>query len=315
MTTAVAIALYNGEKFIEMQLDSLRSQTQIPDQVVLCDDGSSDKTVQIVERYIEKYDLADFWMLVKNSQNLGYIWNFYKAISLCTAELVFLCDQDDLWKEDKIEKMSRIMENNGNIDLLSCQYGIIDAEGNQQHSVVERNLPESEMLQAVSVADIMRAYCWPGMVMCLRRTFFEKIYPVIEGKKVAHDLMFAVLAADTGSFYEYHYIGAYHRRHGNNAAREEHRVTKLLNLQRKLTDIAVTKELWHHLLEAELPVSRENQELISRRLELLERREAALKDQSLKQILKVYKDGGNYLRMKSLICDIWLVLFGKTSNE
>ena len=57
MTTAVAVALYNGARFIEEQLDSIRNQTLCPDKVVLCDDGSKDNTVHIVREYIEKFNV------------------------------------------------------------------------------------------------------------------------------------------------------------------------------------------------------------------------------------------------------------------
>ena len=93
MTTAVAIALYNGEKFIYKQLESIRTQTQEPDQVVLCDDGSTDNTISIVNEYIEKYHLQNKWKLVKNDKNLGYARNFYKAMSMCTADLIFLLEK------------------------------------------------------------------------------------------------------------------------------------------------------------------------------------------------------------------------------
>ena len=125
MTTSIAVALYNGARFLEKQLDSFRNQTQPADKVVFCDDGSKDNTVDMVRNYIEKYHLEDSWFLYENECNLGYAQNFYKAISLCDTDLVFLSDQDDIWKEDKIEKMTTVMEEHPQIDLLSCKYAII----------------------------------------------------------------------------------------------------------------------------------------------------------------------------------------------
>lgn len=312
MTVAVAIALYNGSKFIEEQLDSIRNQTLSPDKVVLCDDGSTDNTVHIVHEYIEKYNLASKWELYENEINLGYIRNFYKAISLCDTDLVFLCDQDDIWKNDKIEKMTQIMQEHSEISLLSCKYGIIDAEGNEKHSIVEPTADENEQINPISVEDIMRAYRWPGMLMCLRKTFFEDILPSIKNCDVAHDFMFACLSADVDAFYEYNYLGAYHRRHSNNTAREEHRVFKLLNLERKLFDISVTQKLWSNFLKAELPVSDRTKSIMNKRLILLEKRKNALSNKKLLEIIDIYIcNRGANLRAKSFICDVWLVLFGK----
>ncbi len=312
MTIGVAIALYNGARFVEQQLDTIRLQTRKPDRVVLCDDGSGDDTVFVVRKYLEKHGLEQTWQLHENPENLGYIRNFYRAISLCDTDLVFLSDQDDVWKPDKLEKMTLVMEQNPAITLLSCGYGIINAQGEEQHSLVEPDAQEDEALKPISVQDIMTAYRWPGMLMCLRRSFFTELLPSIENCGTAHDLMFAVCAADRGAFYEYHYIGAYHRRHDNNAAREEHRVFKLLNLERKLTDIAVTKKLWSELLSAPISIRGENRELIQTRLSLLQKRERALREKSLKQVLRIYReDGGKLLRKASLICDVWLAVFGK----
>lgn len=315
MTTAVAIALYNGARFLEKQLDTIRLQTRRPEQVILCDDGSKDNTVELVQDYIRKYGLEDSWKLYQNEKNLGYIRNFYRAMSLCEADLIFLGDQDDLWKTDKVEKMTRIMEQHSEILLLSCRHGIIDAQDVEQHSIVERKAKEDESIRKISVEDIVRAYRWPGMLMCVRRDFFTELHPFIENCAVAHDLMLAVNAADRNGFFEYSYVGAYHRRHDNNTAREEHRVTKLLNMERKLTDIAITKKLWRNLAEANLPISGQGQQQICERLDLMERREAALQNKSLKSVVNVYKnDGGRYLRMASFLCDVWLVCFGSVGK-
>ena len=124
--------------------------------------------------------------------------------------------------------------------------------------------------------------------------------------------MFAVCAADRNSFYEYHYLGAYHRRHDNNAAKEEHRVFKLLDLERKLTDIRRTCRHWSDLLSDTTPMGEESRAIIAQRLTLLQKREKALLDRSLSQILRLYReDKGTLLRKKSLVCDLWLVCFGK----
>ena len=82
MTVSVAIALYNGSRFIEEQLDSLRTQTVMPNEVIMCDDGSTDNTVEIVKAYIEKYNLQENWKIYINEKNLGYAKNFYHAMNL-----------------------------------------------------------------------------------------------------------------------------------------------------------------------------------------------------------------------------------------
>lgn len=312
MTVGIAVALYNGEKFIIEQLDSIYNQTRKPEKVILCDDGSRDDTVKIVEEYITQKNLVDSWTLCRNEKNLGYVHNFYKAISLCDTDIVFLSDQDDIWEKEKIEKMTAIMEQRNEIQLLSCKYGIIDAQSVQQHSFVEPEAKETGEIRNIDVQTILKAYRWPGMLMCIRKDFFHAIYPFIEESKVAHDFMFAVCAADANGFYEYDYVGAYHRRHDNNTAREEHRVFKLLNLEKKLSEIVHTKTLWEDFLSAKAPVGENTKEVMKERLALQIKRKNALEQKSLLQIISLYRqDKGKMLRLKSFICDLWLVLFGK----
>ena len=316
MKTAIAVALYNGQRFLLEQLETLRCQTCPADQVVLCDDGSKDDTPWIVEDYIRQHGLSDSWQLHRNPENLGYIRNFYKAISLCDADLIYLSDQDDIWKLDKLERMNQVMELRQDILLLASKYGIIDAEGKPRGSIVEPKANSTGRIDPVDVEQVMRAYRWPGLIMCVRKSFFDDIYEHICHQPVAHDLALIVLAADRNGFYDYDYVGAHHRRHGNNTAREEDRVWKLLNLERKLADIAVTKKLWQALVDAKFPLREENTAVIVRRKELLDKRQEALLSGSLGKLLAVYKeDGGKLLRKFSLICDIWLVTIGNKNPK
>ena len=75
MKISVVVSVFNGEKYISEQLDSLRQQTRRPDEVLLFDDGSSDKTPQIVADYITKYSLAN-WKYTRNPENKGWRRNF-----------------------------------------------------------------------------------------------------------------------------------------------------------------------------------------------------------------------------------------------
>lgn len=311
MSTAVAMALYNGETFLYKQLESIRTQTQPPDQVVFCDDGSKDRTVQIVRSYIEEHGLQDRWSITVNPQNLGYARNFFHAMSLCDADYVFLADQDDIWKKDKLEVMTKTMDRHKNIKLLSCKFEIMDENDQVMHGVMARQQKQTHGLTQITTEDLLRGFYWPGMIMCARKTFLDALLPQVKDLTIAHDRILSHCAADAGAFYDYDYVGAYHRRHSNNTAKEEHRVLKLLNLERKLSDISDAKKLWSDMLKEKLPLSEANRNLIKLRLELLERRENALLNRNLRQLIKVYReDAGKLLRKESLLCDIWLVCFG-----
>lgn len=100
---SIAMTTYNGEQFLREQLDSIYSQTYTNIEVIVCDDCSSDATVDILREYEFKHGLK----VVVNQKNLGYAKNFEKAISLCSGTYIALCDQDDIWLPTKIEVLTR----------------------------------------------------------------------------------------------------------------------------------------------------------------------------------------------------------------
>lgn len=122
-STSVVMTCYNGVSVIRRQLDSLRNQTKEPDEVLIFDDASADKTAELVEEYIKKYHL-DSWKLIRNKENLGWKENFFRGALQCSYELIFFCDQDDEWQREKIEKMADIIGTNKNMNILACDYSI-----------------------------------------------------------------------------------------------------------------------------------------------------------------------------------------------
>lgn len=98
---SVAMATFNGEKFLREQLDSIYSQTYKNIEVVVTDDCSSDETKAILEEYKDKYGLRYYL----NKENLGLTKNFEKAMSLCKGDLIALADQDDIWLQHKLETL------------------------------------------------------------------------------------------------------------------------------------------------------------------------------------------------------------------
>ncbi|PLR83142.1 alpha-L-Rha alpha-1,3-L-rhamnosyltransferase [Bacillus canaveralius] len=100
MKLSVCIATYNGALFVIRQLDSVVKQLNVTDQLIVVDDGSTDNTVELIK---QKY--GDRIEVHVNEHNLGVIKSFEKAISLAKGDILFLCDQDDIWEDDKVEKV------------------------------------------------------------------------------------------------------------------------------------------------------------------------------------------------------------------
>lgn len=125
MKISVAMASYNGEQYISKQIRSILKQTMPVDEIIVTDDCSTDNTYQILLDQQSQVKNIDF-KIERNQDNLGYKENFKKAISLCTGDYIFLCDQDDLWNNDKVETLINIMQTH-KMSVLSSSFTFIDA--------------------------------------------------------------------------------------------------------------------------------------------------------------------------------------------
>lgn len=122
----VVLCAYNGEKFLRAQLESILEQTRPPDRIFVLDDRSTDKTARIVKDLAEKDRRIT---LIVNEVNLGYARNFEKGISICDTDFIALCDQDDIWLKDKLEKLSAELEANPGAGMVFCNAEYMLADG------------------------------------------------------------------------------------------------------------------------------------------------------------------------------------------
>jgi glycosyltransferase involved in cell wall biosynthesis len=122
---SVAIATYNGEKYLEEQLESIYSQTYKNIEVIVSDDRSTDGTVDILKKYSEKFGLS----YSINGTNLGVIKNFENAVSKCSGEYILLSDQDDIWMPGKVEVL---LAEIGDFSLIYSDGYIINKDGNRE---------------------------------------------------------------------------------------------------------------------------------------------------------------------------------------
>ncbi len=98
---SVAMATYNGEKYIKKQIDSIIVNMSKDDELVISDDGSTDSTIEIVQSYVRK----DKRIKLINGPQMGIKKNFENAIKNCSGKYIFLADQDDYWYDNKINKV------------------------------------------------------------------------------------------------------------------------------------------------------------------------------------------------------------------
>lgn len=109
---SIAMTTYNGEKYISEQIDSILNQTYKNIEIIICDDCSTDNTINILKEYEKKYNNIKIYL---NESNIGLNNNFEKAIRYCNGEYIAISDQDDIWNENKLELL---LNNIGNNDLI-----------------------------------------------------------------------------------------------------------------------------------------------------------------------------------------------------
>ena len=114
----IAMTTYNGEKYLKEQIDSILNQTVSDFELIVCDDVSSDSTMDILNDYAEKDDRVHVF---RNEENLGFLKNFEKAIRICLdrgAEYVALSDQDDVWMKNHLEVLLNTISSGGGGGLM-----------------------------------------------------------------------------------------------------------------------------------------------------------------------------------------------------
>ena len=127
MMLSVALCTFNGEKYIEEQLNSILNQTKKVDEIVICDDCSNDKTFSILNKFKERY--PDIITCFKNESNLKSNKNFEKAMSLCNGDYIFFSDQDDIWEENKVKSIMQVFDNNFKLEGVFSNATLINADG------------------------------------------------------------------------------------------------------------------------------------------------------------------------------------------
>lgn len=223
---SIAIATCNGERFLRAQLESLYAQSRVPDEVVACDDRSGDGTVRILEEFRRTRGLRYF----VNGTRLGVNKNFEKAIRNCTGDCIALCDQDDVWLADKVEKLhSRLREigRNGLPSLVTSERMDIDAEGRVIHA--KKPIPDNACFAATLLGHRMQ-----GCTFMMDRKLADLVVPLPEGPGAMFDTYIGTVAAMVGNKYDIGEPLMHYRRHATNVfGRKAGRRTLASTLQRR----------------------------------------------------------------------------------
>ena len=123
-TISVALCTYNGERFLSRQLTSIQQQTISPYELIVCDDCSTDSTIEIVRAFAAS--VAFPVRITRNEHNLGFVANFERAIRLCRGDLIALCDQDDIWYPIRLERSLEEFTADPEVGFVFSDADIID---------------------------------------------------------------------------------------------------------------------------------------------------------------------------------------------
>lgn len=222
MNISVAMATYNGAKYIEEQIDSILKQLNSDDELVVSDDNSNDGTLEILERYQQN----DKKVIVYLNKGKGILENFENAISNCNNEIIFLSDQDDIWLDNKVEVVKNQFSDS-KISLVLSDCYIVDSELKVIYeSFYERSKPRKGIIKNI----IKNSYL--GCGMAFRSKLKPIILPMPEDIPM-HDAWIGILAEMYGSVSIIPDRLFYYRRHNSNATQIESSNFKQMLLWRK----------------------------------------------------------------------------------
>ena len=201
-TLSVAMCTCNGEKYIEQQVRSILNQDLRVDEIVVCDDKSTDDTLRILNTIAHEHtDIK--WTIKTNDTRLGVTKNFEHAISLCNGDIIFLSDQDDIWEHDKTKVISEFFNNNNDITVVFTDARLI----NEDNEVISKHT----LLDAMSIkpnikywnAGLQLEYLFEcpratGATMAVRNSYAKKCFPLSDIPKCLHDEQLSIRACLDG---------------------------------------------------------------------------------------------------------------------
>lgn len=205
---SVVVCTYNGERYLKEQLDSLLIQTYRPLEIIISDDGSSDSTRQIIEKFRSAH--AGLVKVLENKAALDLNLNFMNAFKHASGEYIFPCDQDDVWKEDKVE---RLISEIGGRDMIYTDSILVTESledlGRKRSSIVNM-VTESELIY------FLFCNCVAGHSLMFKRSLLDVMYPY--DPLIPNDLWITWAALGQNGIKYLEWGGVYYRQHNSNVS-------------------------------------------------------------------------------------------------
>lgn len=238
---SIVIATYDGEKFLEKQLESIFLQTYPNLEIVIIDDGSTDGTLSIVNKYTALYKNVKFFL---NGERLGYIKNFEKGCSLSKGDFIAFCDQDDYWHKDKIK---RLVEE---IDIYPMIYSDSVLCGEKLQPIganISDRVSTQSFHSCIQQAVFCRVY---GNTILIKRSLYQQAAPFLS--IIPHDWWLCYVATLHGGIKYLNEPLVYYRQHSFNVfgavgskRRRRKKNNKKVSKQKALAEIRMRMRIFY----------------------------------------------------------------------
>jgi len=206
MKISVALIVYNGAQYLRTQLDSILAQTHKVNEIIVCDDGFTDGTKEILEEY--KKNNHDLFFIHYNTQNLGPTKNIEKAIQDCTGELILLADQDDYWETNKVDTIVKWFEQNPTMNGVFTNGSLMNSKEELDNNYALWDImsfPYKTIKSKTELNNNLKLYintvenAVTGATLAIRNNlpFLKQPFPII--KNLVHDRWLAINLAETNS--------------------------------------------------------------------------------------------------------------------
>jgi glycosyltransferase involved in cell wall biosynthesis len=197
MKISVVMTTYNGARYLHTQLQSIANQLRLPDELIVCDDASSDTTTEITRSFTAS--LPFVVRLYANQTRLGAVKNYEQALGHCNADadVIVLCDQDDFWRPDKLVRIEKTFSASPNVGLLFSDAELIDEQGtslNQrlwQYTFKKNHKRQVRSGKAFEI--LLQHHIVTGATMAFRGRFKEMVLPIPGHIPLLHDGWIALI--------------------------------------------------------------------------------------------------------------------------
>jgi glycosyltransferase involved in cell wall biosynthesis len=212
---SVAMTTYNGEAFVEEQIESILRQTRLPDELVVSDDGSTDRTIDLIKKATT--DCSFPVRIFRNARNVGPTRNFENAIREATGDIIFPCDQDDYWLPERVDVTASVFGKSRDVVLTYCDAELADGELRPSGSTLFSSRPRLRIANEVTGAEaLVGAAFVQGMTIAFHRNFKPFALPFSD--QCSWDRWLSFLARAVGEVRAIDRPLVYYRRHGKNTA-------------------------------------------------------------------------------------------------